>query len=778
MIDTSTQYKELVYSRDYARHFVPRVLIKIIDTNARTLCNYTSASSSFVTDFSQLINDVFTVSRSYGTLEDGQFNLGGGKYLMPDDQSLFGEVGYMSEEMSDANGHFATALEALICTYGTQVSTVGRTLYFDDTQDFVPKNFDLVYYRVGVEIARSQVRNNSLYLYTDTLGVQRYDKMILLIYDTTLPYRRPRIVEDIPGVYLQYGKDNVVSMTFTQSVDIFNKEIVAGELDLNIENTSKILDILNPDGFEKYLQRRQPIEVYIDMVFPDNTTESIPIGKLLLVDWKSNKGALAATFTARDAMDNLTLDEYIKGTLPATPISFYELAEAVLVDAGITDYEIDIELLNIYTNACLPIASHKELLRLIAQASQSIVLPTVAGGIHLKYFSPLLIAYNDVKNACFNTDLTDWTATNVTADTAHVYSGKQSMTITSVGTLGQQIAFKGGHKYYIKAYVWYTGTLLAGTSGIYVDSTLISVNLAQANLVPETWSEIAAEYTPVVDITAALSVKNNGSEAFNVGAVESVDLTLLYGAGNEPDVDWCNQNIRFFTSSASVPRVLDPVPVDTFDYSILIDAPEIGTLPATKSVETNIYTYTKDAATSEVYKGTRYITGTEEFVIKFSGIASDCAVTVASLDDNGNPTTPNTATLVSAAVYAQAAKLKVIANSNVQITVTGYKVSAETSSYKIDSDIDANLVADATAVTIDNKLITLRTVAEDITAYALYWYKRRYQYDFDWRQNPAIENTDWVKVYDDFGKNNVIMLVERNIDYFDGVLGGNSRGVF
>ena len=74
--------------------------------------------------------------------------------------------------------------------------------------------------------------------------------------------------------------------------------------------------------------------------------------------------------------------------------------------------------------------------------------------------------------------------------------------------------------------------------------------------------------------------------------------------------------------------------------------------------------------------------------------------------------------------------------------------------------------------------MTNKTVAEDVAGYAAYWYNRRYEYNFDWRQNPAIQVLDTVTVYDDFNRNNGVTITEQNLDYTDGVLGGSSKGVY
>jgi len=777
MYPTSQAYKELVYSRDYARQFILRAIIKIIDVNARTLGTYSSASSSFITDFAQLVNEAEKAA-PYGTLEDGMFTLGGKKTLMPSKIADMGERGYLAEIMSDADGNFAEPLEALICIYSTLISTVGRTLVFDANLDFVVKDFDIIYYRTGIEIARSMVRNNTSYTYSDRLGVQRYDKVIIRIYSTTVGYRRVRIVEDIPGIYLTYDDTNMVNLTFTQAIDLFSTELVSGEMDLSIENASKSLDILNPDGIEKFLQRRQVAEIYADMIFPDLSVETVPVCKLFLIDWKSDKGALGVTFTFRDALDTAAQDEYIKGTLPATLVNMYDLAEQVLIDAGIKDYVIDAPLKTIYTTACLPVASHKELLRMIAQASQSVVVPTASGGIHIKYFSPLIIAYNTVTNPCFDTDLTGWTTSLAALDTSAVYTSKQSVQLAINGLISQTCVLATGHKYLVRAYAYVATTPSSGTAGVYVNDTLVSANIVDASLTEGVWADISAVIDGNGAESSTLAIKNGSDVVVNIGAIMLVDLTVNYTTGKEPDKDWCTQNIRFFTNSAGVPRIEDPAAVDTLTYGILFDAPEIKQQSSIKSVETSIYSYAAATEVTEVYKGTRHILGTVTFNVKFTDIAKDCTITAKSLDDSGNPTTPNTATIVSSTFYAQAAVLKITANSDVEIVISGKKVSANASTYKIDSNIDPALIADATALVIDNKLVTYTNVAESITDYAVYWYKRRYLYDFDWRQNPAIDLLDTVTVYDDFNRNNRVLLTDRTLDYNDGVISGSSKGVF
>lgn len=774
MYPTTARYKDMVYSVDYARHFVPEVILKVIDTLAKEQARYTANSSAFFTDFKQLTDDNTVGMFRYGTLEDFQFLLDGSKYLMPSRELTNVQLGFSSEAMTDASGMFSTPVE-LNCAYDTIVRTVGRTLQFDTSYDAVPKDFDLVYSNQGTELKTVKVTNNVDYMVISAVGVEDYDMLTIRVYSMTKPYRRVHIVEDVPGIYFVYGRNEIISINANISVDLFMRDLITGEIDFQVENAKKTLDILNPEGFEQYLKKRQPVEINLIMIFPDGSQEKVPLGNMLLTDWKSQKGALTASFTARDCTDKLAQDEYVKGTIPATPVALSECAETVLKDAGITEYEIDTQFTNIYTTAPLPIGTHKELLRLIAQAGQGAVIPTVTGGIHLKYISPLLTATNNIKNANFDNGFDNWQQVNCSLDTSQLFHGKQSVLVPVGGSIAQTVSVASGHKIYYRVYLWTAERLSTGTATITINDEVIGVDLVNANIPPNTWSM----FSVIVDSTESSNLKfSNDASTFNVDSFMAIDLTLTYGEGNEPDKKWCDSNIRFFTATLNIPRVSGPAPVDVLDNSILIESPEIALATAYKSVETNIYSYIAATENSDVYDGQRYIAGTEEFIVKFNHPAKDCTVTVTALTESGEPASSNTATLVSSELYAQAAKLKVTAAGNVQIQVSGREIKVQSTSYKIDNVADVNLVAEAKAQVIDNKLITNKTTAEDVAGYAAYWYNKRYDYNFDWRQNPAIQVLDTVVVQDDFNKNNPVLLLEQNIDYTDGVLGGSSKGVY
>lgn len=940
MRDVSNAYKQAVYNRGeyelYARHFLPYAMLKIIDMAAMGHGIYSTNDSSFYSRLSELADEIDTTTRLWGTLEDHQFLLSSSAVLMPDEAAVIADAaqqGWVTEQLSDAAGLFSGVQPQLICRYRTQVSTVGRTMIFNNMYDAVPRKLRLDYYRSGALLAteeitrgvavgtltvprgrmRGDVNGNGIidanvagsdstlaleasvggtvldpiqtwcadvdgssritatdalfimqrasgkydiYVNADYYGnwvwraashdwecsietelppsvyldmpvgfsyeriyngvkiiavnppieafdvqvidtssastspifvsqtaVSRYDEVHLTILATTLPFRRVHLLEDLPGVILEYAGEDIVSITLNQQVDLFSEQLIDGEIELAVQNVTKQLDILNAQGLEKYLQRRQPLTTKLNLVFPDDSVESVLLGNWDLTSWKSNKGALEATFTISDPINRLTGIQYIKGTVPIGIKSLYDYAVDVFEDAGFSNYIIDVELHNIYSKACLPIAEHKELLRMIAQAGQAVVVPTADGALHIRSMSPLIYAYNTVMNGAFNDvdgEVSNWEITNATVTQDYLFAGTNSILLGYDANIKQSVELSADHKYYCRVYVLCTEDVQTKTGEAYykVGGVARTVNIRSANLVPEDWVPISGLFVgdageQLVELTSTVP-----ADLLYIDGMMLLDLTTIYGAGTEPSQEWCDENIPYVSLAKAIPRAIEPAPQDNLDYRVLIDAPEVELSEPVKSIETSIYSYVPDMSASEVYKGARVVAGTETFTIKYSSLASNVSIQIFKLDDAGEIIEDVTEeALIEAEIYNRAAELTVRAAYTVQIVATGTRLTTSKATYKLTSNLDHKLLDDAVEKIIDNELITYQSVAEDVTSYAAFWYGRRYLFDFDWRQNPAVEVLDIVTVHDDFSNDKGVLLTERDIEYANGILTGNAKGV-
>jgi hypothetical protein len=114
----------------------------------------------------------------------------------------------------------------------------------------------------------------------------------------------------------------------------------------------------------------------------------VPLGTFWSLDWDSPDDTLEATVTARDRMELLR-----KGTYQTSQVqtnkSLYQLAEAVLQDAGLnsSEYIIDTDLQNIIVPyAWFAPDSHREALRRIAEAGLAAAFANREGKIQIESF--------------------------------------------------------------------------------------------------------------------------------------------------------------------------------------------------------------------------------------------------------------------------------------------------------------------------------------------------------------------------------------------------------
>ena len=778
MIPTSDNYKDLVYGKgQYAkimRQFLPYALVKIVDVSAQGAGEYSATSEAFYSQLEQLMDEIFTRARAWGVLEDGQFLLNGVPMLMPD---TVGEMtsfqnGWQSENMSDASGVFQTP-EVLTCNYRNKVTTIGRVLYFDPSYDNVPTSFDLVYYRTGVEVARDEVRNNTSYMYTSAVGAVRFDQLQISFHATSKPYRRIHLLDDIPGIYFEFNETQIISMTVTQEVDVYSEEIVTGEAEMSIQNTTKLLDILNNEGLNKYLQRYQPIDLYLNAVFPDLSQEKVHIGYWSLASWKADNTNLEAVFTVRDPTAKLSRNRYLKGVFPEDKVSLYDLAVEVLEDAGIPSYHVAEELKQIYTKGTLPLETHKECLRRIAQAGMSVVVPTLDGGIDVKFMSPLIRGYNKLANPSFE-DSTSWTLSNATLSEEYIYAGMNSILFGAGSSYMQQnVTTVVGHQYYLLVWNLFKQepSALTGDAGLYVNDVLKSPKYSEINFTETVWNVVSCIFEADSTSSVIKLASTYETEALFADAMMLLDLTEMYGAGKEPPLEWCDSNLRFVADSMLYPPHTMSAPEGVIDYATLSNPPDVTLKDPVSKVSVYVFEYTEDVTEMELYNNVRTVRGTETFDIEFDMPCRSCTITATHTG------TQAPAAIKTQQVYAQSAHLTIQANGDVQIIVKGKPVISSSSVYSVDSDIDKALIEDAETHEVQNALVTDRDMGEDLVSFTAYWDSRRNQYAFDWRQDPAVEVLDLLQVQDAFDNNNTILHTQRDLDYTNGALTGSSEGV-
>src|SRR5690606_15025965 len=227
--------------------------------------------------------------------------------------------------------------------------------------------------------------NNTLTTYVLVQGLDNYGKIVITIKKWAKPYRRARITEVDFGVIKDYEDDKLIKLNIIEEMNIISDKIPSNEVRFTIDNSSKEFNILNPEGFYRFLKERQEVTAAIGVEVREDEFEFVPMGKFYLTDWQSDEGALTTTFIARDIFELLENKEYTS----INNTNLYDLAEDILTKAGVEDYYIDPKLKDIPTNGFEKPLNSRKALQYLGIAGKAAVYQDRQGILQIKQFKVL-----------------------------------------------------------------------------------------------------------------------------------------------------------------------------------------------------------------------------------------------------------------------------------------------------------------------------------------------------------------------------------------------------
>ncbi|MFJ7933716.1 hypothetical protein [Sporosarcina sp. NPDC096371] len=376
----SPGYKQAVYAP--IRKTAAKVSFEILDNDAYLDNTSVVSSEAEISRKDQLTNKVRNMSRKFATFEQDYFKLDGSFFIPPRPIEGDDELGWWSGELCGADGVFAVH-QTVEFTFLEEHNSMGLTIHFDNKTDEYAADFDIDIYRAdNTLIAHESIVGNAKTSYVWTHGLDNYGKIRVTIKRWAKPYRRARIVEIDFGIIQEYEGDKLINVKLIEEMNVVGDTLPANEIKFTIDNSSREFNILNPDGFYRFLKDRQELSLSIGVEIAEDQFEYIDIEKYYLTDWQSDEGALTSTFTARNILELLEQKEYLvsaNGTL-------YDLAEDVLISSGVTHYSIDEGLRDIPTNGFKEKIKARKALQCIGIASKSAVYQDRAGTLIIKQF--------------------------------------------------------------------------------------------------------------------------------------------------------------------------------------------------------------------------------------------------------------------------------------------------------------------------------------------------------------------------------------------------------
>lgn len=363
------------------------ISLKITDPSAYVDAVGENNGEMYFSDTNYIVSDGDKVIHPYATLEPNQWVLDGSREILPD--SDYGEVGYVSYAMCDANGLFVA--NPVVSIKYSKVHTnplQGITIRWSDFLTEYAKEFTVTVYNGENIIVSKTITDNTNVLSIIDVDIVNYDRVTLEIKKWSMAYRRARICEFFVGVLRVFSKSDVFSYNCSHNIDPLSAELPKTEISFSLDNLDDIYNPYNADGLSKYLMERQEINVLYGYKLSTGI-EWIKGAKVYISGWDAKQNGLTADFQARDILEFMT-GTYYKGMYNANGTSLYDLAEDVLEDAGLPTnsdgakkWVIDERLKNIYTVAPLPIDTHANCLQMIANAGECVLYPDRRGKLHI-----------------------------------------------------------------------------------------------------------------------------------------------------------------------------------------------------------------------------------------------------------------------------------------------------------------------------------------------------------------------------------------------------------
>ena len=321
MIDSSDAYKAAIVGND--RLVLMKMIIDIIDPDLVFGAVESSGSTAFSKP-DQVHDKVFKLDTPpFATLELDRWMLDGSFQIAPDDPAdITQEMGVESDVLSGPDGIFASPLWVEL-----QFSNVSIlqacSLYFPDAAwDGVPEDFTVEVKQGGTSYFTREVTGNTKSSVAFT-GFTVYDPDAIRVTVTkwSLPYRRMRVAEILPGVYEEWDGSMLASFELTQQGNFAATAIPYGTCSIKMDNLDRRFEPRSKSGVFQSIEERQGIDVSLGVELPDGTAEYKRLGIYYQYSggWRTSDNGLTIQWSLVDIIGLLVDREFIPpATLPTT----------------------------------------------------------------------------------------------------------------------------------------------------------------------------------------------------------------------------------------------------------------------------------------------------------------------------------------------------------------------------------------------------------------------------------------------------------------------------
>lgn len=319
MIESSEAYKAAVVGA--SRRIYIKAVVDISDPDLVFLEPVASSTAPW-TKPAEIHDKVLDAPARYATLEPGRWLLDGSFDIFPDGYQVPESMGYTLDVLSGEDGSFAEPQEITLPIDKVSVLQAVSLYFSSDEVDGVPADFTVEIVQGSTAYFQKEITGNTASR-VDFDGFTVYDPDYIKVTVTrwSLPGRRARFVEIIPGVYEVWTDKMLATFSATQQADFSCITLPYGTLKIGIKNTDKRFEPRNKNSLFQSIEARQGIQVFIGVRLPDGTVEYKQLGVFYQYGdgWKTSDNGMAMNWDLVDIIGLLADRTYLPpDTLPTT----------------------------------------------------------------------------------------------------------------------------------------------------------------------------------------------------------------------------------------------------------------------------------------------------------------------------------------------------------------------------------------------------------------------------------------------------------------------------
>lgn len=339
MLERSEGYKAAITGD--VRRILLKAVVSIIDPDIAMGAPAHSQQAPFAKP-EQIQNFVFAPDTPYVTLERNRWILGLQQAFLP--VASGAEIGAVSAAISGADGAFDEPQFVSQTFSGVSVLQACSVFFPDDANDGVAADFTVEVLQDGTAYHTAAFADNKAReVHLTGFTVYNPDEIRVTVTRWSIPGRRMRLVEIIPGVYEEWDNGVIASFDVQQQADFSCLSLPFGVCTLRMDNLDRRFEPRNKEGVFRSIEERQGIDISVGV-----QTESGPEYKKLGVfyqyagGWRTGDNGLTMQWNLADIVGLLSKRAFVvPAELPATLEGWFAVLVAQLGENFAGRYHVD-----------------------------------------------------------------------------------------------------------------------------------------------------------------------------------------------------------------------------------------------------------------------------------------------------------------------------------------------------------------------------------------------------------------------------------------------------